>query len=180
MTSIFSYQIPSVTTGESSRLNQLQHLRQPQQRDRPNQSQHPKQNQFPDFSWQIKMADMRDVLIFMVMFVMNKSITRGKSVDDILPWLPMVMFVMIKSIRRGKSLDNMFPWLPDLNSKTQVSSRLSISGNRSPGHSQNPLSGERRKTLSITHHALSPPPSHHHLYIIHQLTTKFLSYYNVT
>ena len=29
------------------------------------------------------------------------------------------------------------------------------------------LSGERRKTLSITHHALSPSPSHHHLYIIH-------------
>ena len=35
-----------------------------------------------------------------------------------------------------------------------------------PWHAQNPLSGERRKTLSITHHALSPPPSHHHLYII--------------
>ena len=36
-------------------------------------------------------------------------------------------------------------------------------------------SEERRKTLSITHHALSPPPSHHHLYIIssHQLTTTF-------
>ena len=37
---------------------------------------------------------------------------------------------------------------------------------RSPRHAQNP-SGEQRKTLSITHHALSPPPSHHHLYIIH-------------
>ena len=36
-----------------------------------------------------------------------------------------------------------------------------------------PRTGERTKTLSITHHALSPPPSHHHLYIIlsHQLTT---------
>ena len=35
----------------------------------------------------------------------------------------------------------------------------------SPRHAQNPLWGERRKTLSITHHALSPPPLHHHLYI---------------
>ena len=33
---------------------------------------------------------------------------------------------------------------------------------RGSRHAQNPLSGE----LSITHHALSPPPSHHHLYII--------------
>ena len=41
-----------------------------------------------------------------------------------------------------------------------------LSGGISPRHAQNPLSGERRKTLSITHHALSPPPSHH-LYIIH-------------
>ena len=32
---------------------------------------------------------------------------------------------------------------------------------------QNPLSGEQRKTLSIIHNALSTPPSHHHLYIIH-------------
>ena len=45
--------------------------------------------------------------------------------------------------------------------------RLGMSGGISPRHAQNPLSGERRKTLSITHHALSPPPSHHHLYIIH-------------
>ena len=50
---------------------------------------------------------------------------------------------------------------------TQVSGRLGMSGGISPRHAQNPLSGERRKTLSITHHALSPPPSHHHLYIIH-------------
>ena len=42
-----------------------------------------------------------------------------------------------------------------------------MSGGRSPRHAQNPLLGERRKTLSITHHALSPPPSHHHVYIIH-------------
>ena len=52
-------------------------------------------------------------------------------------------------------------------SETQVSGRLGMSGGISPRHAQNPLSGERRKTLSITHHALSPPPSHHHLYIIH-------------
>ena len=46
-----------------------------------------------------------------------------------------------------------------LHSETQVSGRLGMSGGRSPRHAQNPLSGERRKTLSITHHALSPPPS---------------------
>ena len=63
-----------------------------------------------------------------------------------------------------------------LHSKTQVSGRLGMSRGRSPTHAQNPLSGERRKTLSITYHALSPPPSHHHLYIIlsHQLTKTFL------
>ena len=33
-----------------------------------------------------------------------------------------------------------------------------MSGGISPRHAQNPLSGERRKTLSITHHALSPHP----------------------
>ena len=54
-----------------------------------------------------------------------------------------------------------------LYSETQVSCRLGMSGGISPRHAQNALSGERRKTLSITHHALSPPPSHHHLYIIH-------------
>ena len=53
-----------------------------------------------------------------------------------------------------------------LHSETQVSGRLGMSGGRSPRYAQNPLSGERRKTLLITHHALSPPPSHHHLYII--------------
>ena len=51
-----------------------------------------------------------------------------------------------------------------LHSGTQVSSRLGMSGGRSPRDAQNPLLGERRKTLSITHHALSPS---HHLYIIH-------------
>ena len=54
-----------------------------------------------------------------------------------------------------------------LYSETQVSGRLGMSRGISPRHAQNTLSGERRKTLSITHHALSPPPSHHHLYIIH-------------
>ena len=54
-----------------------------------------------------------------------------------------------------------------LYSETQVSGPLGMSGGISPRHAQNPLSGERMKTLSITHHALSPPPSHHHLYIIH-------------
>ena len=54
-----------------------------------------------------------------------------------------------------------------LYSETQVSSRLGMSGGISPRHAQNPLSGERRKMLSITHHALSPPPSHHHLCIIY-------------
>ena len=54
-----------------------------------------------------------------------------------------------------------------LYSETQVSGRLGMSGGISPRHAQNHLSGERWKTLSITHHALSPPPSHHHLYIIH-------------
>ena len=49
----------------------------------------------------------------------------------------------------------------------EVSGRLGMSGGRSPRHAQKPLLGERRKTLSIAHHALSPPPSHHHRYIIH-------------
>ena len=42
-------------------------------------------------------------------------------------------------------------------------------GGRSPRHAQNPLSGERRKTLSIIHHALYNPPSHHQPYIIHPI-----------
>ena len=54
-----------------------------------------------------------------------------------------------------------------LHSETQVSGRLGMSGGRSPRHAQNPLSGERRKTLSITHHALLSPPLRHHLYIMH-------------
>ena len=48
-----------------------------------------------------------------------------------------------------------------------------------PRHAQNPLSGERRKTLSIIHHALSPPPSHHHLYIIH-LINWLQRFYRIT
>ena len=54
-----------------------------------------------------------------------------------------------------------------------------MSGCISPRHAQNPLSGERRKTLSITHHALSPPPSHHHLYIIH-LINWLQRFYRIT
>ena len=54
-----------------------------------------------------------------------------------------------------------------LYSETQVSGRLGMSGGISPRHAQNPLSGEQRKTLSITNHALSPPPTHHHMCIIH-------------
>ena len=66
-----------------------------------------------------------------------------------------------------------------LYSETQVSGRLGMSGGRSPRHAQNPLSGERRKTLSITHHALSPPHSHHHLYIIH-LINWLQRFYRIT
>ena len=65
-----------------------------------------------------------------------------------------------------------------LYSETQVSGRLGMSGGISPRHAQNPLSGERRKTLSITHHALSPPPSHHHLYII-QLINWLQRFYRI-
>ena len=65
-----------------------------------------------------------------------------------------------------------------LYSETQVSGRLGMSGGISPRHAQNPLSGERRKTLSITHHALSPPPSHH-LYIIH-LINWLQRFYRIT
>ena len=62
-----------------------------------------------------------------------------------------------------------------LHSETQVTGRLGMSGGRSPRHAQNPLSGERRKTLSITLHALPPPPSHHHHHhSSYQLTTTFL------
>ena len=66
-----------------------------------------------------------------------------------------------------------------LYSDTQVSGRLGMSGGISPRHAQNPLSGERRKTLSITHHALSPPPSHYHLYIIH-LINWLQRFYRIT
>ena len=66
-----------------------------------------------------------------------------------------------------------------LHSETQVSSRLGMSVGRSSRHAQNPLSGERRKTLSITRHALPPPPSHHHLYIIH-LINWLQRFYRIT
>ena len=63
-----------------------------------------------------------------------------------------------------------------LHSETQVSGHLGMSRGRSPRHAQNPLSGERRKTLSITHYALSPSPSHHRLYIIHLINWLQRSY----
>ena len=65
-----------------------------------------------------------------------------------------------------------------LHGDTQVSDRLGMSGGKSPRQAQNPLSGERKKAPTITHHALSPPPSHHHLYIMHLnngLTKTFLA-----
>ena len=66
-----------------------------------------------------------------------------------------------------------------LHSETQVSGRLGMSRGISPRNAQNPLLGERGKTLLITHHALSPTSSSVH-HLSHQLTTTFLSYYNVT
>ena len=48
-----------------------------------------------------------------------------------------------------------------LHSETQVSGRLGMSG------------------LSITNHALSPPPSHHHMYIIH-LINWLQRFYRIT
>ena len=66
-----------------------------------------------------------------------------------------------------------------LHSETQVSGRLGMSWGRSPGHAQDPLSGEQRKTLSIIQRTLSPPPSHHHLYIIH-LINSLQRFYRIT
>ena len=54
-----------------------------------------------------------------------------------------------------------------------------MSGGISPRYAQNPLSGEQRKTLTIAHHALSSPPSHHHLYIIH-LINWLQRFYRIT
>ena len=102
----------------------------------------------------------------------------GNSVFDIrsLTWdewsypegviLPIVTLGTIRPEDSGAAR-NATSFIIKLYSETQVSGRLGMSGGISPRHAQNPLSGERRKTLSITHHALSPPPSHHHLYIIH-------------
>ena len=61
-----------------------------------------------------------------------------------------------------------------LHSETQ--DRLGMSGGGSPSHARKPLSGERRKTLSITHHAIKPTSSSVY-HSSHQLTTTFLSYY---
>ena len=59
------------------------------------------------------------------------------------------------------------------------SSSLRLSEGISPRHAQNPLLGERRKTLWITHYAISPSPSHHHLYIIH-LINGLQRFYRIT
>ena len=67
----------------------------------------------------------------------------------------------------------------ELHSETQVYGRLGMSGGRCLRHAQNPLLGEWRKTLSITHHTLSPPPSHHHLYIIY-LINWLQRFYRIT
>ena len=80
--------------------------------------------------------------------------------------LPIVTLGTIRPEDSGAAR-NATSFIIKLYSETQVSGRLGMSGGISPRHAQNPLSGERRKTLSITHHALSPPPSHHYLYIIH-------------
>ena len=68
-----------------------------------------------------------------------------------------------------------------LYSETQVSGRLGMSEGISPRHAQNPLSGERRKRSqepNMPYHPLLTSSSVHHS--SHQLTTTFLSYYNVT
>ena len=82
--------------------------------------------------------------------------------------LPIVTLGTIRHEDSGAALREMpQSFIIKLYSETQVSGRLGMSGGISPRHAQNPLSGEQRRTLSITHHALSPPPSHHHLYIIY-------------
>ena len=54
-----------------------------------------------------------------------------------------------------------------------------VTGDWTGSETQNTLSVERRKTLSITHHALSPSPSHHHRYIIH-LINWLQRFYRIT
>ena len=58
------------------------------------------------------------------------------------------------------------------NYTAKVSGRLGMSGGRSPRHAQNPLLGERRKTLNIPscHITLTSASLHHSS---HQLTTTF-------
>ena len=64
-------------------------------------------------------------------------------------------------------------------SETQGLVCVGMSGGRSPRHAQKPFSREWRKTFSVSHHALSPPPSHHHLYIIH-LINWLQRFYRIT
>ena len=66
-----------------------------------------------------------------------------------------------------------------VHSETQICGGQGMFGDRFPRHAQNPLSGERRKTISITYHALSPSPSHHHLYIIY-LINGVQRFYRIT
>ena len=61
-----------------------------------------------------------------------------------------------------------------LHSETQVSGRLGMSGGGSPRHYR-----ANKENVLITHHALSPPPSHHHLYIIN-LINWLQSFYRIT
>ena len=84
--------------------------------------------------------------------------------------LPLLLLLWGLSDSRIAKLCEML-WSFSIELHSEVSGSLGMSGNNSPRHAQNPLSGERRKTLSITLHALSPPPSHHHLYIIHSINS---------
>ena len=94
--------------------------------------------------------------------------------------LPIVTLGTIRPEDSGAA-QNATEFSNKLYSETQVSSRLGMSGGRSPRHAKNPLSGRQKKTLSITHHTLSPPPSHHHLYIIHLIKWLTLQrFYRIT
>ena len=94
-------------------------------------------------------------------------------------WMELPFLLLLSAPRIAELREMPWKFSIKLQSETQVSDRLGISGRRSPRHAQNPLLGERRKTLSITHHAISPPPSHHHLYIIH-LINWLQRFYRIT
>ena len=69
-----------------------------------------------------------------------------------------------------------------LHSGTQVSRCLGMSGGRSPRHAQSPFSGERIKTpLNKTPCPITPTLTSSYVHhSSHELTTTFLSHYNVT